>query len=207
MYGKNNISIPNKLSENRKADEIIEDFIRGIKNKKENNSILNSTAYSNCLSSVRSISDLNDSYNKDHMNSTLNFSQFRKLKEKPIKERFNDFTLTIDPAKNSRMNRIENQKNMNVDAFNFRYCDIDKNQYMINFLPRFKKINSYNKRATDYFKNNKIEEILIPEDHNCIRCQDEYLKGKVSKVNVMNKVNEYKNYIKYCDLNNITNGK
>lgn len=205
MYGKNKISLPNKFSENRKADQIVDDFIQEIKIKKQNNSILNSTAYSNCLSSVRSLSDSNDSYNKDYGSSTLNFSQFRNLKEKAIKEKFNDFTININSTKNNNMNRIENQKIKNVDMLNFRYCDINKNQSIINFLPKFKKINSYNKRALEFYKNNKFEEILIPEKNTiCTRCNDEYLKGKVSKINVINKLNDYKNYIKYCESNNIT---
>jgi hypothetical protein len=205
MYGKNKISLPNKFSENRKADQIVDDFIQEIKIKKQNNSILNSTAYSSCLSSVRSLSVSNDSYNKDYGSSTLNFSQFRNLKEKAINEKFNDFTLNINTTKNNKMNRIENQKIKNLDMFNFRYSDINKNQSMINFLPKFKKINSYNKRALEYFKNNKFEEILIQEKNTiCTRCNDEYLKGKVSKINVINKVNDYKNYIKYCESNNIT---
>jgi hypothetical protein len=205
MYGKNKITLPYKYSENRKADQIVDEFIQEIKIKKQNNSILNSTAYSNCLSSLKSISDSNDSYNKDYGSSTFNFSQFRNLKEKALKERFNDFTLNMNSTKINQMNRIENQKNKNLDILNFRYCDINKNQSMINYLPKFKKINSYNKRAMDYFKNNKFDEILLTEKNtNCTRCQDEILKAKVSKINVINKVNEYKNYIKYCESNNIT---
>jgi hypothetical protein len=198
MYGKNKIAPPHKFSNAKKADEIVQDFINELKVKKENNSVLNSTAYSNCLGSIRSISDLNVTHDD------LNFSDYLKLKEKPLKDKFNHYAETIDPVKNNRIKKIENQRNKNVNIFDFRYSDIDRNQSVINFLPRFKLINEYNKRAASFYKSNKMpgydKENL---DFECSKCREENLKGRVSKVNVLNKINEYKNYIKYCEQNSL----
>jgi hypothetical protein len=177
MYEKNDMS---KFLKNPKFNEVLDNFLTNRNYEKTHNPLLNSTAFSECYKTLRSSSTKDNSVIST--SSEFDYKSFKEMKIKPIRDKFIDYTKSFDKNKSIRLNDKENKMNKNLDILNYRYKDVKTNNYILNFLPRFKRIYSYNEKAQKLYKNEV-------EDKNS------------NKVNILTKIEEYKKFLKFNNIN------
>lgn len=171
MFDKNDMSIYKKKPT---ASGTLDEFMEKRKNNLYNNSVLNSTAFSECKSSL-GIDSISSSFNKSQNNA--NYNLFNKFKSKSITAKFRDEIYLTNNAKQNQLQQKENLMNEQVDILNYRYKDTSTNNYILNILPRFKNIYKFNKKVQDYFHGDTIK--------------------ISSRINVENKKLDFQDYIKY----------
>ena len=153
MFDKNDFSMFIQRHPEKKLNEIVEDFIEKRKLK------------------INSEIDLTDNSENDN-NSSI---QTKNL----IKEKFRDCTSSFYPNRTSRLNLKEQRMNKNIDIFDYKFQDVETNNQIINFLPKFKKMYKYNK---------KIQSLLSREENQSFSLNP-------NRVDILKKIEEFKSIL------------
>jgi hypothetical protein len=196
MYEKNDMR---KYIKNKNVNDVMNDFYSKRDMKKANSPLLNSSAYSDCMDSLcstrmESIISRSDKDKDRDDHHRLSFRQFVNFKNtQSVKDKVQNFTRSLDISKQIRMDKVAKKRNLNVNVMNYRYKDVNSNNYVVNLLPRFKRICDYNKKAQEFYNND-----IYPNEN--------YLKGG-NKVNVFDRVLLYKGYFKMHDHDRQSIGK
>ena len=142
IYGSNDLS---KYINKKKPNEIIDEFMYTYR-KNSSNSVLNSTAYSECIKS-----GLYD-------NSNEKFSINKKI---TLKEKFNDYKNEININVVKKNLKLEKDYNNRLNIVNLNYNDISSTLPIMGLLKRFKKITTYNNKVQELFTESRSNRINI----------------------------------------------
>lgn len=164
MYKKNVLPI---TSRNKKLNEIYDDFLS---KRNSQNSILDSTGFT----------DVRKNLNMRRSDDKFLFSSYVKEKDKPPAQKA-ERLLNEFKGNTRRMDEIAIERNRNIDLLNYKYRQVKANNQVINFLPKFKKIYSFNAKVQNLFSRD-ISTADEPKPH---------------KLNVQHRIKEYRRYLKY----------
>jgi hypothetical protein len=141
MYGKNDLS---KYVKNRNVDEIYSTFMDRYRSDiNYGNSVLNSTAYSECRKSVGA--------------TTFKY----EYQKEDIVSKVNNFKDKLMKSLDNRMDERECMLNNNVNLLNLKFKDIRTTTPIMTIKKRFVGVSNYNKRAQKmmYFSDKTIERV------------------------------------------------
>ena len=174
MSPKNNFS---KINRRKDVIDILNSPLYKKESSKAKSSLMSTTAYSECMASVCSDSDLLSS----SRNSKNSFSEFMKKNPETFVSKCKSFTRELDLLHKQRIDELSRSKNRTMDILNYKYSHFSANNYIINFLPRFKTLSKFNKYVQDFYEN---EINLSPKYMN-----------HANKINVAKKKFDYKLFL------------
>jgi hypothetical protein len=146
-YKKNDLS---KYVKNRNVDEIFTNFMDTYKsnNSSQTNSVLNSTAFSECKRSLLYSSSMDVTRDSSFH---IDINKLRGKKD-DIKTKANDYKFRLTSSIDDRMERRENRLNKNIDLLNIKFGDIRPTLPVMCLRERFLNVSSYNKKAQGLLK-------------------------------------------------------
>jgi hypothetical protein len=145
IYNKNDFS---KYYKKQDSVEVIDTYMSTFR-KSNHNSILNSTAFTDCQKSI----------GKSTISSRIDVSTAHNKQD--TKTKYINYTNILKSEQNHRHANKEESHRRNIDLTNIKYSDIRNTLSIMTFLPRFKSMSKYNKTTQELLTTPRSNPINI----------------------------------------------